>query len=203
MKIMKRIYQFLLLAAGCAALTTACSDDDDSYLVRETDSIRFASCLASSKQITLRCNGSWRTVIPEDAGWLSTSPSEGVGSGAFEWIAVSATHNRSAERTATIYLESGGRQYPITVTQADGAVVYGAPYVEGNLIEQEPSKSRLCFTYANAYGDETIDVSCTLSGDSQGLSVAGASVSLVNGGATVALDIAGTPTVPGYGSPTG
>ena len=43
MKIMKRIYQFLLLAAGCAALTTACSDDDDSYLVRETDSIRFAS----------------------------------------------------------------------------------------------------------------------------------------------------------------
>ena len=53
MKIMKRIYQFLLLAAGCAALTTACSDDDDSYLVRETDSIRFASCLASSKQITL------------------------------------------------------------------------------------------------------------------------------------------------------
>ena len=110
MKIMKRIYQFLLLAAGCAALTTACSDDDDSYLVRETDSIRFASCLASSKQITLRCNGSWRTVIPEDAGWLSTSPSEGVGSGAFEWIAVSATHNRSAERTATIYLESGGRQ---------------------------------------------------------------------------------------------
>ena len=198
MKIMKRIYQFLLLAAGCAALTTACSDDDDSYLVRETDSIRFASCLASSKQITLRCNGSWRTVIPEDAGWLSTSPSEGVGSGAFEWIAVSATHNRSAERTATIYLESGGRQYPITVTQADGAVVYGAPYVEGNLIEQEPSKSRLCFTYANAYGDETIDVSCTLSGDSQGLSVAGASVSLVNGGATVALDIAGTPTVPGY-----
>ena len=39
MKIMKRIYQFLLLAAGCAALTTACSDDDDSYLVRETDSI--------------------------------------------------------------------------------------------------------------------------------------------------------------------
>ena len=167
MKIMKRIYQFLLLAAGCAALTTACSDDDDSYLVRETDSIRFASCLASSKQITLRCNGSWRTVIPEDAGWLSTSPSEGVGSGAFEWIAVSATHNRSAERTATIYLESGGRQYPITVTQADGAVVYGAPYVEGNLIEQEPSKSRLCFTYANAYGDETIDVSCILSGDSQ------------------------------------
>ena len=176
MKIMKRIYEFLLLAAGCAALTTACSDDDDSYLVRETDSIRFASCLASSKQITLRCNGSWRTVIPEDAGWLSTSPSEGVGSGAFEWIAVSATHNRSAERTATIYLESGGRQYPITVTQADGAVVYGAPYVEGNLIEQEPSKSRICFTYANAYGDEMIDVSCTLSGDSQGLSVARAKV---------------------------
>ena len=174
---MKRIYQLMLLAAGCVLLAAACSDDDDSYLVRETDSIRFASCLASSREITLRCEGSWRTVVPEDAQWL-------------EWITVSATHNRSAERTATIYLENGGKQYPITVTQADGAVVYGTPYVEGNLIEQEPSKARLCFTYANAYGDETIAVSCTPGGDSQGLTVAGTSVSLVNGGATVALDIA-------------
>lgn len=188
----------MLLAAGCVLLAAACSDDDDSYLVRETDSIRFASCLASSREITLRCEGSWRTVVPEDAQWLSTSPSEGIGSGQFEWITVSATHNRSAERTATIYLENGGKQYPITVTQADGAVVYGTPYVEGNLIEQEPSKARLCFTYANAYGDETIAVSCTPGGDSQGLTVAGTSVSLVNGGATVALDIAGTPTTPGY-----
>ena len=195
---MKRIYQLMLLAAGCVLLAMACSDDDDSYLVRETDSIRFASCLASSREITLRCEGSWRTVVPEDAQWLSTSPSEGIGSGQFEWITVSATHNRSAERTATIYLENGGKQYPITVTQADGAVVYGTPYVEGNLIEQEPSKARLCFTYANAYGDETIAVSCTPGGDSQGLTVAGTSVSLVNGGATVALDIAGTPTTPGY-----
>ena len=195
---MKRIYQLMLLAAGCVLLAAACSDDDDSYLVRETDSIRFASCLASSREITLRCEGSWRTVVPEDAQWLSTSPSEGIGSGQFEWITVSATHNRSAERTATIYLENGGKQYPITVTQADGAVVYGTPYVEGNLIEQEPSKARLCFTYANAYGDETIAVSCTPGGDSQGLTVAGTSVSLVNGGATVALDIAGTPTTPGY-----
>ena len=163
---MKRIYQLMLLAAGCVLLAAACSDDDDSYLVRETDSIRFASCLASSREITLRCEGSWRTVVPEDAQWLSTSPSEGIGSGQFEWITVSATHNRSAERTATIYLENGGKQYPITVTQADGAVVYGTPYVEGNLIEQEPSKARLCFTYANAYGDETIAVSCTPGGDS-------------------------------------
>lgn len=129
------------------------------------------------REITLRCEGSWRTVVPEDAQWLSTSPSEGIGSGQFEWITVSATHNRSAERTATIYLENGGKQYPITVTQADGAVVYGTPYVEGNLIEQEPSKARLCFTYANAYGDETIAVSCTPGGDSQGLTVAGTSVS--------------------------
>ena len=43
---MKRIYQLMLLAAGCVLLAAACSDDDDSYLVRETDSIRFASCLA-------------------------------------------------------------------------------------------------------------------------------------------------------------
>ena len=29
---MKRIYQLMLLAAGCVLLAAACSDDDDSYL---------------------------------------------------------------------------------------------------------------------------------------------------------------------------
>jgi hypothetical protein len=188
----------MLLAAGCLLLLAACGSDDKSYLVRETDSIRFTSALASSKQITLRCQGSWKAVIPEDARWISTTPAEGVSSGEFEWITVSATHNRTGERTATIFLENGGQQYPITVTQADGAVVYGVPYVEGNLIEQEPSRARLNFTYANAYGDETIAVSCSLSGDAEGLAVAGASVELVNGSATVALDITGTPATPGY-----
>lgn len=131
-------------------------------------------------------------------------------------------HNgsRPRRRKALAADSSSGSQFPLPITAppsvpppstsktgatisdhrhaADGAVVYGTPYVEGNLIEQEPSKARLCFTYANAYGDETIAVSCTPGGDSQGLTVAGTSVSLVNGGATVALDIAGTPTTPGY-----
>lgn len=181
-----------------AALLGGCSDGDGQYLVRETDTIDFSSCLASSKSITLRCNGSWRTVIPEGAEWLSTEPAEGIGDGSFAWIAVKAAHNRSAARTATIYLENDGRQYPITVSQADGSILYGAPYVDGNLIEAESSTARLCFTYANAYGDETIEVECSPSGDCDGLTVAGARFELANGGAVLALDIAGTPTRPGY-----
>ena len=61
-------------------------------------------------------------------------------------------------------------------------------------------KRGICFTYANAYGDETIDVSCTPERRlRQGL-VGGRHLGSdsINGGATVALDIAGTPTVPGY-----
>ena len=134
----------------------------------------------------------------EDAQWLSTTPSEGVGTGEFEWITVSATHNRSAERTATLYLECNGVQYPITVTQANGAIIYGTPTLDGNLIEGEASEASIRFTYSNAYGDETIAVKCTPSGDCDGLSVAGTSFELTNGGATLALDIEGTPTKPGY-----
>lgn len=44
----------------------------------------------------------------------------------------------------------------------------------------------------------TIAVKCTPSGDCDGLSVAGTSFELTNGGATLALDIEGTPTKPGY-----
>ena len=149
--------------------------------------------LASSQRITLRCNGAWRSVVPEDAQWLSTTPSEGVGTGEFEWITVSATHNRSAERTATLYLECNGVQYPITVTQANGAIIYGTPTLDGNLIEGEASEASIRFTYSNAYGDETIAVKCTPSGDCDGLSVAGTSFELTNGSATLALDIEGTP----------
>ena len=188
----------VLSVAACSAITAGCKDNEENYLVRETDTIQFSSNLASSQRITLRCSGAWRSVIPDDAQWLSTTPSEGVGTGEFEWITVSATHNRSAERTATIYLECGGVQYPITVTQADGKIIYGAPTVEGNLIEQEASSARLCFTYSNAYGDETVTAKCSLGGDCAGLSVADATFELANGGATLALDITGTPTQPGY-----
>ena len=184
---MKRINKWaLLLTASYCVLAVGCKDDDGSYLVRETDVIQFSSNLASSQRITLRCNGAWRSVVPEDAQWLSTTPSEGVGTGEFEWITVSATHNRSAERTATLYLECNGVQYPITVTQANGAIIYGTPTLDGNLIEGEASEARIRFTYSNAYGDETIAVKCTPSGDCDGLSVAGTSFELTNGGATLA-----------------
>ena len=196
---MKRINKWtLLLTASYCVLAVGCKDDEGSYLVRETDVIQFSSNLASSQRITLRCNGAWRSVVPEDAQWLSTTPSEGVGTGEFEWITVSATHNRSAERTATLYLECNGVQYPITVTQANGAIIYGTPTLDGNLIEGEASEASIRFTYSNAYGDETIAVKCTPSGDCDGLSVAGTSFELTNGGATLALDIEGTPTKPGY-----
>lgn len=191
---MKRINKWtLLLTASYCVLAVGCKDDEGSYLVRETDIIQFSSNLASSQRITLRCNGAWRSVVPEDAQWLSTTPSEGVGTGEFEWITVSATHNRSAERTATLYLECNGVQYPITVTQANGAIIYGTPTLDGNLIEGEASEASIRFTYSNAYGDETIAVKCTPSGDCDGLSVAGTSFELTNGGATLALDIEGTP----------
>ena len=86
---MKRINKWaLLLTASYCVLAVGCKDDDGSYLVRETDVIQFSSNLASSQRITLRCNGAWRSVVPEDAQWLSTTPSEGVGTGEFETIAL-------------------------------------------------------------------------------------------------------------------
>ena len=70
---MKRINKWtLLLTASYCILAVGCKDDERSYLVRETDVIQFSSNLASSQRITLRCNGAWRSIVPEDAQWLST-----------------------------------------------------------------------------------------------------------------------------------
>ena len=198
---MKTLNKFLMIPILCASIFAAgCSNDDDVYLVRETDSMNFPSPLASTQDISLRTNGVWTTNTPSGSEWISITPSGGSGAGEFQMITVAVTSNRGAERTGKIYLSCGKRDYPITVTQAEGSMAFGTPYVEGNLIESEASSAKVCFTYENAFGDETISVSCVLGGDSAGLTVTTTPIELNQGSGTVAVDITGTPTA--YGTAT-
>ena len=98
----------------------ACQQSEEEFLVRETDQIKFDAPYKNSRKITLRCVGAWKTIVPEGAEWISTTPSEGVGHGAMEFINVNVEMNEGLERTATIYLENGGKQYPISVYQVSG-----------------------------------------------------------------------------------
>lgn len=180
-----------------SACTWSCTDSDEAYLVRETDNIYFSNNLTASKSISLRCNGNWHTVTPDGAEWITVTPAEGTGDGSFTWIEITTAHNRGVERSATIYLEMEGRQYPITVSQPDGSVKYSDIDISGSLIEGDESAALLTMNYSNAFGDETVNVQGTISGNGEGLTVQKAQFNLNKGSGSISLEITGTPTTPG------
>ena len=123
---MKTITRILCAVAAVLSIS-ACKQDEAEYLVRETDKIKFASSYQSSRKITLRCVGAWKTIVPEGSEWISTTPSEGVGNGQIDFINVNVDDNVSEEqRTAVIYLENAGKCYEITVIQA-ARILEGLP----------------------------------------------------------------------------
>ena len=164
---MKRI--LIAICALAAVISVGSCQNEEEYLVRETDVVRFDTPRENNRKITLRCLGAWKTVVPEGSEWVSTTPSEGVGDGSMEFISVNAAVNRGAERTATIYLENGGKQYPITVSQADGTVVWGELTLTGDLVENEIVSAMLNLPYSNTIGDENVEVTCEVSGTVSGL----------------------------------
>lgn len=183
------------LAMVLAAM--ACNNNAGDYLVRETDYINFSSAVSATRQITLRCMGYWTSIIPEGAEWISIEPSEGTGTGETIWVNISVESNRGAERTATVYFENGGEQYPVTVFQADGAIVWGEPVIQGSIIRGEECTATIELPYSNSVEDGTVEVSCNIEGDAEGIDVPLTSANLSAGSGTIAIAIVGTPVSSG------
>ena len=191
----KHFITLICIATMVSIMLTGChSDDEGTYLVRETDDITFDLNLRSSKSITLRCNGAWHTVIPEGAEWISVSPSEGVGDGSFTWIDVIADDNRGVEREATVYLECGGNRFPITVRQSDGQIIYSDATLYGSLKQGEESSAQLTVKYMKSFGDETVTVRGTVQGGVEGIAIGPDEIKLEKGSGQLTVDIKGTPT---------
>ena len=189
---MKRI--LIAICALAAVISVGSCQNEEEYLVRETDVVRFDTPRENNRKITLRCLGAWKTVVPEGSEWVSTTPSEGVGDGSMEFISVNAAVNRGAERTATIYLENGGKQYPITVSQADGTVVWGELTLTGDLVENEIVSAMLNLPYSNTIGDENVEVTCEVSGTVSGLEISPVSVQLGEDAGNIEIPVSGTPS---------
>ena len=189
---MKRI--LIAICALAAVISVGSCQNEEEYLVRETDVVRFDTPRENNRKITLRCLGAWKTVVPEGSEWVSTTPSEGVGDGSMEFISVNAAVNRGAERTATIYLENGGKQYPITVSQSDGTVVWGELTLTGDLVENEIVSAMLNLPYSNTIGDENVEVTCEVSGTVSGLEISPVSVQLGEDAGNIEIPVSGTPS---------
>jgi len=189
---MKRI--LIAICAVAAVISAGSCQREEEYLVRETDAVRFDTPRENKRKITLRCVGAWKTIVPQGAEWISTTPSEGVGDGSMEFIYVNAAVNRGAERTATIYLENGGKQYPITVSQVDGAIVWGELTLAGDIIEGETVSATLHLPYSNTIGDENVEVTCAVSGTVSGLEISPVSVQLDADAGKIEIPVSGTPS---------
>ena len=182
----------MIICAIAAVLSVGSCQNEEEYLVRETDVIRFDTPREVNRKITLRCVGAWKTVVPQGAEWVSTTPSEGVGDGSMEFIYVNAATNRGAERSATIYLENGGKQYPIDVYQADGAIVWGELNVTGSLLEGVEGEVVLTLPYSNTIGDETVEVTCVT--DDSSLSASPLQTTLSPDSGKIVITVSGTPS---------
>lgn len=199
---MKRQFKNFVLLFISILVTAICftgckQEDEEKYLVRETDSITFDSNLKSSKTITLRCNGEWHAVIPDGAEWVSFVPEKGVGNGSFENLEVVADDNRGAERETTVYLECAGVQYPIKVKQADGQIIYSDVAIVGSLKHKEISEAKITVNYNKAFGDEKVTVSGKIEGGVSGIAIDPTEINLQKGNGQLSVDIKGTPASDG------
>ena len=60
---MKRI--LIAICALAAVISVGSCQNEEEYLVRETDVVRFDTPRENNRKITLRCLGAWKTVVPE------------------------------------------------------------------------------------------------------------------------------------------
>ena len=146
-------------------------------LKRDTDAIELTYNEGASNRISVRYNGQWSTRIEcaDDAGnpvenWFSATPSEGTGNGDdYQWVELTAKRNPGDRRSGVMYLISGGNEYPVEVTQADGNFSIEDPVISGTLKSGSTSGASLTVSYDKAFGGEEIVITTTLSGASEGL----------------------------------
>ena len=194
---MKKINILALFCAPAAVLAVSCSSGDDLF-EREDDALS-VDCTAQSIEQNILCDGAW-TADLGGVDWITISPDGGTGNGVdYSYFYVNVKYNSGAERSGTVNLVHGGRAYPITVTQAACNFAYGTPEVSGNLFMNMESAASIRLAYTGASGEESVEVSCTVTGVAAGgIEVETATYSnFVKGSGALSIPIAGTPTTMG------
>ena len=176
---------------------TSCSDDDASYLKRDTDELSF-TYLNSTQELRVKSNVNW-TASSEDS-WISCSPSAASGTGEMQYVGVTVEQNDGEARTGTVIISDGTKKLTVNVSQEDGLFSLGKPSAPTNLILHEDLvDSRIDIPYYKSKPGYTADVTAELSGvGSEGLTISSLSnYALETGEGTLSLYFNGTPSVKG------
>ena len=194
---MNLFHKIGLAVAASAALFAACSSDDDPFFARENDYLTF-DCNEQTVEQSLQCDGAWSIDYDGNDDWIAVTPDSGVGNGELDFITVGVAYNRGGERTGTIYIDFAGHAYPIHITQGACDFAYGALSSAGTLVRGVESDFTLILAYANANGDESVALSCRMTGASEGLLAADCTFDkFQKGSGTITMPVTGVPAQTG------
>lgn len=193
---MKLFNKLGLIILAVASLFCSCANEEQ-YLVRENDQLSF-NCNEQAVEQSLQCVGAWSIDYNGTKDWVTVTPDSGVGNGSVEFVSVAVAYNRGAERTGTIYMVLNGEQYPIAITQAACDFAYGSLTSDGSLVAGKEAAFTLSLSYSKAYGDESVELSCNMTGASEGLVAPNVTYnSFQSGSGVIDYVITGTPTTVG------
>ena len=166
---MKTFYKLIFFSLFLMQIVTSC-DDDDHVFAMENDEITIDCTEQSIEQIII-CNGEWIADI-SGVDWITVSPERGTGNGKdYNHFTVNVGYNSGVAREGTINLVYEGESFPIKVSQGKNEFGYGTPIFEGNLFWQVESTAMIMVPYTVASGNESVQISCEITGVSAGLSI--------------------------------
>lgn len=192
MKTYPMINKLLLFMSLLMLCLTSCKEEDTAFVLRSTDVMEFPY-EASDQAFTICTNGSWK--VESEDSWITVSPASGTGNGeSRENVTVQVTRNAGLARTGTISMQAAGKDLQITVVQKEGFLIFDAPYLSESLVKGKPIEdASILIPYSRAIGDESIQISCSLSGASVGIDVPRKQVPLSGEKGIIEVPLSGTP----------
>lgn len=188
-RILSGIVTFFAMYAG-----VSCSDDTTLF-ERENDNLS-CDCTEQVIKQVIMSDGEW-TSDCTGTDWISVYPESGKGDGKYySTVELRIQYNAGEAREGTVYFRHGGKDYPVTVSQAKCDFTFEEPYIDGLFTTGVESSANIVLPYIKANGTEEYEISAVISSETvSGLSVPATIFnSFVKGSGSLSIPVVGTPT---------
>ena len=188
--------KYMVICTFLAVSLVSCKEDGTVFS-RENDVISI-DCTEQTIEQTILCDGEWVADCSE-AEWITVSPERGSGNGRdYGTFTLNVEYNSGAARQGTVYLMSRGTSLPVKVMQGECEFAYGAVSIEGYLLQGTESDAEIHIPYSCASGKESVEISFTMSGSSEGISMPDMTFSsFEKGDGEIVIPVTGTPETAG------
>lgn len=191
------LYKLLCLFVGMFSIS-ACSDKDDPFVLRSTDTIEF-SYAESTKEFTVCTNGDWS--ITTDDSWYTLSTVSGNGDGTTrEVVKVNVARNKGAARQGEFVLHAAGKDLNVSISQEEGKPLkLNAPSLSSSLkVGQKIENMTISIPYTYGYAGQNVVFTTTVSGTgASGITVNSYTAKFNAAEGTIKIPVTGTPLASG------